>query len=68
VRGVQKTREGVWLMEIFGIPVVFTLRDILSLGGFAIIVFLMAIALVVLIPLEFLRKYMEWRNKNFWND
>jgi len=55
-------------MEIFGIPVVFTLGDILSLGGFAIVVFLMAIALVVLIPLEFLRKYMEWRNKNFWND
>ena len=52
-------------MEIFGIPVVFTLGDILRLGGFAIVVFLMAIALVVLIPLEFLRKYMEWRNRKF---
>jgi len=52
-------------MEIFGIPVVFTVRDIIGLGGVAIVVFLMAVALVVMIPIELARKYMEWRNRRF---
>ena len=55
-------------MEILGIPVVFTLRDIISLGGVVIVLFLMAAALVVMIPIELARKFIEWRNKNFWND
>ena len=55
-------------MEILGIPIVLTLHDVIGLGGVFIVLFLMAVALVVMIPIEFLRKYREWRNKNFWND
>ena len=52
-------------MEIFGIPIVITLQDVIRIGGVAIVLFLMAVACVVMIPLELLRKFMEWRNKNF---
>ena len=55
-------------MEFLGIPIVLTLRDIIGLGGVVIVLFLMAAALMVMIPIELARKFMEWRNKNFWND
>ena len=55
-------------MEIFGIPLVLTLHDVIGLVGVVIALFLMAAALGVMIPIELLRKFMEWRNKNFWND
>ena len=55
-------------MEIFGIPIVLTLHDVIGLGGVVIVLFLMAALLVVMIPIELARKFMEWRNKKFWND
>lgn len=64
--GTFDARKGVRLMEIFGIPVVFTLRDIISLSGVVIALFLMAAALVIMIPIELARKYMEWRNRKFY--
>ena len=50
-------------MEIFGIPVVFTVHDMLSLGGIAIVLGLWILKITVRFVLWVARKYIEWRGK-----
>lgn len=50
-------------MEIFGIPVVFTVRDMLSLGWIAIVLCLWAALIPLAIILWVAEKYIEWREK-----
>lgn len=50
-------------MEFLGIPVVFTVHDMLSLGGIAIVLGLWILAIPVLFVLWVARKYIEWREK-----
>lgn len=55
--------KGVQLMEVFGIPVVFTLHDMLSLGGIALVLVIYVVALLVGFVLWVARLYMKWREK-----
>ena len=50
-------------MEIFGVPVVVTVRDMLSLGGIAIVLGLWILAIPVIFVLWVAQKYIEWREK-----
>ena len=50
-------------MEIFGIPVVFTVQDMLSLGGIAIVLGLWVLTIPVLFVLFVIEQYIKWRNK-----
>ena len=50
-------------MEIFGMPVVVTVRDMLSLGGLAIVLGLWILAIPVLFVLWVAKLYIKWREK-----
>ena len=50
-------------MEIFGMPVVVTVKDILSLGGLAIVLVLYVVALLVGFVLWVAKLYIKWREK-----
>lgn len=50
------------MMEVFGIPVVVTVRDMLSLGGIAIVLGLWILAIPVVFVLWVIERYIKWRN------
>ena len=50
-------------MEIFGIPVVLTVRDIFSLGGNIVVIVIWLCLAAIWFVLELLKIYIKWRNK-----
>ena len=52
-------------MEVFGIPVVVTVRDILNLGGIAIVLGLYVAALLFFFVSWAIKKCTEWRKMRF---
>lgn len=53
------------MMEVFKIPVVFTVHDMLSLGGLAIVLGLWVLAIPVLFCLFVIKRYIKWRNEKY---
>lgn len=50
-------------MEIFGIPVVITVRDIFSLGGSIVVLAIWLFLVAILFVLKLLEIYIKWRNR-----
>lgn len=50
-------------MEIFGVPVVFTVHDMLSLGGIAIVLGLWILLIPILFVLWVIERYIKWHNE-----
>lgn len=51
-------------MEIFGIPVVLTVRDVIGLGGYAIAMVMISVLLMIMLVLELTRQFKDWRRNH----